>query len=349
MMTAQGKFPPQPFRRQGDWATALYRACLTVGQRARAPGRPDRWTDDLIDTIIRAPQSPSSMANPDTADLVTVVAEFVAALQPMSAAAGLFALATNLSFGRAGELFVPAIGDLPMADFIAEGAPMPVIMGLTSGVSMSPYKIGAIVAMTNEMMRSSSAEQLMEAALTANIGPSLDRLVFSNTAAAPGLRPPGILNGVPPITPPSALTNSEGMIQDMMTLAKAVAPYGGQIAFIASADCWVRMTKADVGAKGAPVFVASNLDTPTLIAIVAPALAVAIDAPMIDTSSQAVMHMDDAPLPIVDNAGVMASPVRSMWQTDSVGLRFRLPVSWVLRAPEAVAWLAPNWGSPPGP
>ena len=98
--------------------------------------------------------------------LVTVVAEFVEALQPMSAAAGLFALSTNLSFGRAGELVIPTISDLPMADFVAEGAPIPVVMGLTSGVSMSPYKIASIIALTNEMMRSWNAEALVRAALT---------------------------------------------------------------------------------------------------------------------------------------------------------------------------------------
>ena len=37
--------------------------------------------------------------------------------------------------------------------------------------------------------------------------------------------------------------------------------------------------------------------------------------------------------PIVDDAGVLAVPVRSTWQTDSIGLKFRLPVSWTLRAP----------------
>ena len=177
----QGKLSPQPFRRQGDFANALYRACLTIGARSR--GRPDRWADDgLVGTVVRAAQSPSSMAGDP--DLVTVVAEFVEALQPMSAAAGLFALATNLSFGRAGELVIPTITDLPMADFVAEGAPIPVVMGLSSGASMSPYKIASIIALTNEMMRSWNAEALVRAALTSNIGPSLDRLVFSNARLA---------------------------------------------------------------------------------------------------------------------------------------------------------------------
>ena len=332
------------FSRSGG-ERSLYRACLLRGMRARHPLTASPWPEDrVVDLILRDIQEPASMVN--TADLVTTMTEFVEALQPMSAAASLFALSLNLSFGRAGSIVVPTVSDLPMADFVAEGAPLPVVMGLTSGVSMAPYKIGTIVALTNEMMRSSNGEAIMRAALVANMGPSLDRLLFSNAAGVPGLRPPGILNGVATSTPATG-TNSEAMIQDMQTLAKAVAPYGGNIAFIASPDLWVRMTKADLGAKGAPVFVASNL-TDTLIAIVPPALAVAIDTPDIDISDQAVMHFDDAPLPIVNDAGVVAAPVRSMWQTDSVGLRFRLPVSWALRAP-AVAWMTPNWGSPPGP
>ena len=47
----------------------------------------------------------------------------------------------------------------------------------------------------------------------------------------------------------------------MQALVAALAPYGGNgnIAFIASAKHWVRMSKTDLGAKGYPVFVASNL------------------------------------------------------------------------------------------
>ena len=80
-----------------------------------------------------------------------------------------------------------------------------------------------------------------------------------------------------------------------------------------------------------------------LIAVATGALAVAIDPARIDVSGQMLVHMEDTdPLPIVDDAGVMAVPVRSAWQTDSVGLRFTLPVSWALCAP-AVAWTNPGW------
>jgi len=91
-----------------------------------------------------------------------------------------------------------------------------------------------------------------------------------------------------------------------------------------------------LGETGYPVFV-TNAVTNTLIAVATRALAVSVDPPSIEASDAGVFHMEDTtPLPIV------ANPTRSAWQTDSVGLRFRLPVSWALLAP-AVAWLEPNW------
>lgn len=326
---------------------SLYRACLTVGLRARQPQLANPWPEDhVVDMVLRAAQSPTSMA--DAPDLVTVMIEFLTSLQPQSAAASLFALAINLSFGRAGMIVLPTISDTPQAVWIREGAPIPVAMGLSSAVSVVPHKMATIVALSNEMMNSSSAEAAMRAMILSNMGPALDMALFSAAPGVPGLNPPGLLNGVPPITPASTATGNEGMVQDMQALVAALAPYGGNgnVAFIASAHHWVRMSKTDTGAKGYPVFVASNLTgaTPPLIAVAASALVVAVDPPTIEVSNQAVFHMEDDPTlvgPIVDDAGVLATPVRSAWQTDSVGLKFRLPVSWALRAP-AVAWLTPT-------
>jgi hypothetical protein len=340
------------FRKAGG-ERSLYRACLLQGLRARHPLTANPWPEDhVIDLVLKAAQDPTSMAN--TPDLVTVMYEFLTSLQPMSAAAALFAASINLSFGSAGGIALPAIADTPQAVWVREGAPIPVAIGLSSLIALTPFKMGTILALSNEMMRSSSAEAAMRAMILSNMGPALDLALFSNAAGVPGLNPPGLLNGVPALTASTATGMSEAMIEDMQILVKALAPYGGNggIAFVASADCWVRMTKTAVGEKGIPVFVASNLITPTLIAVAAQALVVAMDPPTIEVGNQAVFHLEDDPTlvrPIVDDAGVLAAPVRSMWQTDSVGLKFRLPVSWALRAP-AVAWLVPIWGAPtPGP
>jgi hypothetical protein len=47
----------------------------------------------------------------------------------------------------------------------------------------------------------------------------------------------------------------------------------------------------------------------------------------------------------VTGAGAVASPVRSLWQTDTVGIRAILRCAWALRATGAVAWLqSATWG-----
>ena len=242
----------------------------------------------MIDMVLRAAQSPTSMT--DAPDLVTVMAEFADALVPYSAAADLFRMSQNLTFGAAGILSVLAVSDLPLADWIAEGAPMPVVMGLASAVAMTPFKLGTIVALSNEMMMSASAETAMRAALLNNIGPSLDASLFTNAAGVPGLRPPGLLNGLTALPASGAASASEQMIGDVETLIDALAAYGGngRIALIVSPKQSVRLTKFILGEKGYPVFVAANL-TNTMIAVATRALAVSMDPPAIDTSSQAVM------------------------------------------------------------
>jgi hypothetical protein len=46
---------------------------------------------------------------------------------------------------------------------------------------------------------------------------------------------------------------------------------------------------------------------------------------------------------MIHNGGP-ASPVRSLWQTDSLGLRLILPVTWCMRRPGMVASVSGvNW------
>jgi len=329
------------FARSGG-VRSLYRACALRVIRATEPGA-TRWPDDpVVEMVLRAGVSPASLA--DTPELQGVLTEFLAGLTPYSAAAGLFALASSLTFGNAATIALPRISTLPQADWVREGAPIPVVAGMAVAVSMTPYKIGTIVALSNEMMRSSSAEAVVRARLADNIGPALDRWLFSENPGVAGLRPPGLLAGVNPEDAEAATTNpNDAMVADVQTLVGALAAYGGNgnIALIAPVKTAVRMMmRGFIGPRSPfPLLIA---DQPNLIAVAAAALAVAIDPPRIDAGGEVMLHMDDMPAEIVDDGGVMASPVRSAWQTDSTGLRFILPVSWVMRAP-AVAWLTPNW------
>jgi len=64
-------------------------------------------------------------------------------------------------------------------------------------------------------------------------------------------------------------------------------------------------------------------------------------APRFEVSEQALLHMDSDPAQI-STAGapnLIAGGVRSLFQTDTIGLRMILQAAWALRAP-AVAYIA---------
>ena len=80
-----------------------------------------------------------------------------------------------------------------------------------------------------------------------------------------------------------------------------------------------------------------------VIAIAPQAFVSVLETPRIDGSIEAIVHLDTAPAEI-GNGGGVAAPTRSLYQTNSVGLRMITPVSWGLRSSSAVAWLAGvNW------
>jgi hypothetical protein len=49
---------------------------------------------------------------------------------------------------------------------------------------------------------------------------------------------------------------------------------------------------------------------------------------------------DTTPLAIVADASpdVVAAPVRSLWQTDTIGIRMILPMNWAMRRTGVIAW-----------
>jgi hypothetical protein len=76
-----------------------------------------------------------------------------------------------------------------------------------------------------------------------------------------------------------------------------------------------------------------------LIAIAPQAIASAVDTdPEVDVVDAGVLVMDTAP----GVAGV-AGPERSLFQTDSLAIKVRWPVSWMVRDTRGVAWMTPSW------
>ena len=64
------------------------------------------------------------------------------------------------------------------------------------------------------------------------------------------------------------------------------------------------------------------------------------DEPRFDVSDQATLHMEDTTPLAISAAGtpnVVAAPVRSMFQTDSIALRMILDMNWAMRRAGMVA------------
>jgi hypothetical protein len=65
--------------------------------------------------------------------------------------------------------------------------------------------------------------------------------------------------------------------------------------------------------------------------------------PRFELSDSATLHMEDTtPLELVGTGspGTVASPQRSLFQTDSIALRMILPLNWLMRRSGCVAWMA---------
>jgi hypothetical protein len=94
--------------------------------------------------------------------------------------------------------------------------------------------------------------------------------------------------------------------------------------------------------NGWPVIVSGTVTAGQVILIdAADFVSVTGDDPRFDVSDQATLHMEDTtPLAIVADASpdVVAAPVRSLWQTDTIGIRMILPMNWAMRRTGVIAW-----------
>jgi hypothetical protein len=240
-----------------------------------------------------------------------------------------------------GTASVPAItASANHADWVAEGEMIPVRQLAATAAPLDPYKIASICTLTREMTQSSNLEALIRDTLIAAAGLRLDATLF-DSAAGTAVRPAGLRNGIAALTASTNTDLVEAGMEDMATLINAIAAIPGPYILVASAGRVVGMHGRIRGASESDDFLL--LPSPAagndLIAVAAGGIAAALDPnPEIEVASQASLHMDDVP-----SATPSAGPRRSLFQTDSLGIKMRWPVSWVRRTTAAVAWLTPSW------
>lgn len=240
--------------------------------------------------------------------------------------------------------------------FFAEGTPIRVGRVTTASAPMTARHMGVIVTFTRKLaMQSTPAiESVVRQAILDDTAAVLDPILLDATASSTS-RPAGLLNGVS-----AAATGYGGgdHIAVMNDFKALLAPF---IAANAADGITVVMNPAQglsmdfmVGPDGTlgdwfarvrerVSFVESTHATAgRLIALRNSDFATATgDSPMFDISEQATIHMEDTtPLEIVSGTGpTTADPVRSLWQTDSIGVRMVMDISWMMRRSGMVQWI----------
>jgi hypothetical protein len=247
-----------------------------------------------------------------------------------------------LNWDGAGIIGVPGLtAGYGNAGFIAEGAPIPVKQLPVTPALIHPHKLAAIAALTREMVESSNAEALIGDALMIAAGRMLDEVLFdANPETAQ--RPAGLRLGVVATTPSAATDPYTAFTENVAALVDAMAPVGGNGPYIivASPGRAAQMNLYFVGETGIEVL-GSNACVNDMLGICPAALATALSPdPEVESATAGTLVMDDTTpgLP-----GVAGQPEKSLWQTDSLAIKMRWPVSWAMRDPRGFAWMTPTW------
>jgi hypothetical protein len=91
---------------------------------------------------------------------------------------------------------------------------------------------------------------------------------------------------------------------------------------------------------GMPVVTSTTVPLDVVYLVDAAEMAIAFSGPQFLGTDVASVHMEDTtPLPIVDGSGTAAAPVRSLYQTNSLGLRMTLETDWSMTRGGAVVTL----------
>ena len=350
---------PDPDARRDAVVRSVVRAVLA---QARSKFEQDRdaarlvrasWSRDrmALGLVQRAASAPAMTTTTGwAAELATTrVEDMLGTFGPASCGGTLLQKGTVLQFEGANKISIPNISTASptFATFVTQGQSIPVRQFVTStGISLDPRKLGAIFVLSHEMIASSHAEQLVQLVMHDSLGAALDAALFSN-AAGSASQPPGLLNGVTPLSAATA-GSQVAMIDDFAKLVAAVSPSCGMdICFVTDPGTAIKVAMAAMPAfeaLGIPVLASNAVTVGTVICIGLPALVSAFDpAPRINASRdiEVPVAMDTAP----PNDGSIGSVVlKSSYQTDSVAVRYIADVAWGVRTAAAVAVInGINW------
>jgi hypothetical protein len=227
-----------------------------------------------------------------------------------------------------------------MGNWVGESNAKPVHAGSFTSTTLASFKLSALSIYTEEMMMASAIEQIVREALVHDLTALLDTALFDANAAS-AVRPAGLFNGATTVTPAATTPLNEAMVADLRALSAAVAGSGNPDANVVFVVNPAQAIRIGITAPNyANLIVSGYMTGGSVGAIDTSAIAMIIGQPVFAVTSNATVHEDTVPLPIASGAqgsGVLATPTRSLFQTDAVGLRCVLRAGWVKRRATATA------------
>jgi HK97 family phage major capsid protein/HK97 family phage prohead protease len=293
---------------------------------------------------------------------VTNYGDFVNAIMADSIVQPVKSRGMPITLGRYAQISMPTRVATPTiaGSFVAEGAPIPVRQAAFTTVTLGLKKMAVITSYTREIAEHSTPEieMILRQLIMDDTGVAVDTVFIDNVAVS-AIRPAGIRNGVSGLTP-TAGGGFAALTGDIKALVGALAGVNAL-----RSPVWIMNPvqaisigltqnaggdfpfQGEINAGrllGYPVVVSSTVPATMVILInAADLMFVQGDSPRFDVSDQATLHFEDTtPLQITTGAqgsAVAATPVRSMFQTDSLALRMILPMNWAMLRTGSVAWV----------
>ena len=345
---------PSPERRiAARPAVYLYRAAAAHLRGFITDQTPERaakelFGDDAVtDIVLRAATTPAAISG--TSDwaaslAVVVVYDLVQTAASLSAAADVITRGLKLNMDGIAECRVPGrvLNAAAAGQWVAEGMAGPVrALSFANDAILRPRKLQVLTTYSRELAEHSNIEAIVRQTLGEATGLALDLQMFS-ADAGDATKPPGLFAGVAPLTATTG-GGTNAMFADLANLFAALAAHSaGKTAVIIAALPQAVTLKLTAGPKfDFDIIASTSLATGTVAVIEAASFVGGFGSTAeFSTSKVGVIHSEDmSPTDVTGGTPSPASPVKSLFQIDAIGLKTTLWASWGLRAAGHAQWL----------